>query len=106
VVADQVLTPSATHDVAESVARLVKLDASGTVHVTNQGQCSWYEFAAEIFRLAGVRANLSPVTQAERPTPARRPAYSVLGHEGLRRLGVEEPRPWQEALAAYIAARP
>lgn len=106
VVANQVLTPSFTRDVAETVARLVAQDTSGTVHVTNQGACSWYEFAAEIFRLAGVQANLSPTTQEERPTPARRPAYSVLGHERLRRLGIEEPRPWQEALAAYLASRP
>jgi dTDP-4-dehydrorhamnose reductase len=47
VVANQVLTPSSTRDVADTVARLVEMDAIGTVHVTNQGQCSWYEFAAD-----------------------------------------------------------
>jgi dTDP-4-dehydrorhamnose reductase len=106
VVANQVLTPSFTRDVAETVVRLMAQDATGTVHVTNGGACSWYEFAAEIFRLAGMRARLSPTTQEERPMPARRPAYSVLGHEGLRRQGVPEPRPWQEALAAYFSSRP
>ena len=104
VVHDQILTPSYTHDVAEVVAQLIYLDSSGTYHATNGGQCSWYEFAAEIFRLASQQPDLSPTTQAERPMPARRPAYSVLAHQGLRRLGVPEPRPWQDALREYMSS--
>jgi dTDP-4-dehydrorhamnose reductase len=105
VVGDQVLTPSFTEDVAGAVRQLIEREARGTVHVTNSGACSWYEFAAEIFRLAGVRADLTPTTQSERPAPARRPAYSVLAHAGLLRHGVAEPRPWQEALEEYLAGR-
>lgn len=105
VVGDQILAPSYTRDVAEIVATLIHGETHGTFHVTNSGQVSWFEFAAEIFRLAGAQADLSHTTQAQRPSPARRPAYSVLAHEGLRRLGMEEPRPWQEALAAYFAER-
>jgi len=105
VVSDQVLTPSYTWDVAEVIARLVHLQATGTYHVTNSGACSWYEFAAEIFRVSEQRADLLPTTQAERPYPARRPPYSVLAHRGLQRLGVPEPRPWREALRAYLEGR-
>jgi dTDP-4-dehydrorhamnose reductase len=105
VVADQVLTPSSTRDVAALIAELIRRGPRGTYHVTNGGQCSWYEFAAEIFRLAAIDVNLSPTTQAERPMPARRPAYSVLAHEGLKRLGIPEPRVWQEALADYLRGR-
>ncbi|MBV9281722.1 MAG: dTDP-4-dehydrorhamnose reductase [Chloroflexi bacterium] len=105
VVADQVLTPSSTRDVAALIAELIRRGARGTYHVTNGGQCSWYQFAAEVFRLSGIGVNLSPTTQAERPMPARRPAYSVLAHEGLKRLGIPEPRAWQEALADYLRAR-
>lgn len=105
VVADQVLTPSSTRDVAGIMAQLIRRGARGTVHVTNSGDASWYDFAREIFRLAGLHPDLSPASQAERPMPARRPAYSVLAHGGLRRLGIPEPPPWRHALAAYLAER-
>ena len=103
VVDDQVLTPSYTPDVANVIVQLIQSQATGTYHVTNGGECSWYEFADEIFRLSGLMVQLTRRTQAERPTPARRPAYSVLAHDGIRRLGIPEPRPWQEALVAYFS---
>jgi len=102
VVDDQVLTPSATLDVARATAGLLDTQATGTFHVTNSGECSWYQFAAELFRLAGVDADVRPVSQGERPVPARRPAYSVLAHEGIMRLGLPDIRPWQEALGDYV----
>lgn len=105
VVADQVLTPSATTDVAAMMVALLESGAHGLVHATNSGQCSWYDFAAEIFRLSGLSVDLRPATQAERPLPARRPAYSVLAHDRLHSLGLPSPRPWQEALAQYLHDR-
>ena len=105
VVGDQILTPSLTDDVARVVAELIRRGARGTFHVTNSGECSWYDFAAEIFRLAGIRPDLRQVSQAERPVPARRPAYSVLGHGGILGLGLLETRPWKEALRAYFVER-
>jgi dTDP-4-dehydrorhamnose reductase len=105
VVADQTLTPSHTSDVAATIAHLLDRSALGTYHVTNSGSCSWYEFAAEIFRLTNLDVDLIPTTQAERPSPARRPAYSVLSHEKLLQLGLPEIPDWQTALAAYLAAR-
>ncbi|MGI8827771.1 MAG: dTDP-4-dehydrorhamnose reductase [Chloroflexota bacterium] len=105
VVADQVLTPTYTRDLAAVVRRLIEEGAKGTYHVTNGGACSWYEFSLEIMRLAGKKIPVLPTSQLERPLPARRPAYSVLAHDAIRRLGIEEPRPWQEALAAYMDGR-
>ncbi|HLJ69005.1 MAG TPA: dTDP-4-dehydrorhamnose reductase [Chloroflexota bacterium] len=105
VVSDQVLTPSYTVDVARTIVALVRREATGTVHVTNQGECSWYEFAREIFRLTGLEPDLRAARQADRPMPAARPAYSVLAHGALRRIGIDEPGPWQGALAEYIASR-
>ena len=102
VVGDQVLTPSATTDVATTMASLIEAEATGTYHVTNSGQCSWYDFAAEIFRLSNLDVDLRPITQAERPAPARRPAYSVLAHQALLSLGLPDLRPWQDALADYL----
>lgn len=105
VVADQVLTPTYTRDLAAIVGRLLTLDAAGTFHVTNGGACSWYEFAREIFHLAGQEPDLRRTTQSERPVPAKRPGYSVLGHARLRKVGLPEPRSWQDALAAYMSGR-
>lgn len=105
VVSDQVLTPSYTLDVAETVARLIGAGARGTFHVTNSGECSWFDFARSIFDQFSVEANVSPVAQRDRPVAARRPPYSVLQHAGLRSLGLPEPRPWQDALAAYLSER-
>lgn len=101
----QILTPTFTEDVAQVMCRLVRDGASGTYHVTNGGQCSWYEFACEIFRLAGRGIEVARTNQAERPTPARRPPYSVLAHAALLHAGIPEPRHWQEALGAYLAGR-
>jgi dTDP-4-dehydrorhamnose reductase len=105
VVCDQVLTPTSAADLARFTRRLIEAGANGTVHVTNSGQCSWYEFAAEIFRLAELPGRVEPITQAQHGTPARRPAYSVLAHGGLRRHGLPEPRPWVDALADYLGRR-
>lgn len=105
VVNDQRCTPSYTADVAAAIAALVRANASGLYHVTNSGSCTWYEFAAEIFRRAGVSADLSPVTSAQFAAPARRPQFSVLSNAKQAAAGVTAPRPWQDALGAYLAER-
>jgi dTDP-4-dehydrorhamnose reductase len=105
VVDDQVCTPSYTVDVAGHTAALLAAGRPGLYHVTNAGACSWYEFAGAVFELAGVRADLSPTTSAAYGAPARRPAYSVLEGAALRGLGLAPPRPWREALAAYLSER-
>lgn len=105
VVADQILTPTYAFDLAETVRALLEGEVRGTVHVTGGGQCSWYELAAAVFRHAGSKTTLVPVSQDERPVSARRPAYSVLAHERLRELGIPEPRHWEAGLEAYLRER-
>jgi dTDP-4-dehydrorhamnose reductase len=105
VVDDQRCTPSFTADVAAATAALIPTGAFGLYHVTSAGDCTWYEFAREIFRAAGVRADLTPITSADFAAPARRPAYSVLSDEKLRAVGVAPPRPWTEAIVAYLTER-
>ncbi len=102
VVDDQVCTPTSTKDLAQTVAWIVSADVSGLMHVTNAGSCTWFDFAREIFALAGVAADLSPTTSREFATPATRPPYSVLANGRLAELGRDDLRPWQEALADYI----
>lgn len=103
VVADQVTTPTSTTDLARKIAELLTTDAYGTYHVTNAGQCSWFEFAKAIFELADRHPSLTPTTTSEFGAKARRPAYSVLGHGALAALGADDLRPWPEALADYLS---
>ncbi|HEY2784781.1 MAG TPA: dTDP-4-dehydrorhamnose reductase [Fimbriiglobus sp.] len=105
VVNDQRCTPSYTADVAATVAALIRVGAAGLVHASNAGDCTWYEFAAEIFRQTGLGANLTPITSAEFGAAARRPSYSVLSQSRLAEFGVPITRPWADALAAYLSAR-
>jgi dTDP-4-dehydrorhamnose reductase len=105
VVADQVCTPSYTADVATATAALLQTGRSGLYHLTNGGACSWHEFAAAIFDVAGVKANLTPIASADYGAAARRPAYSVLAGEAHAALGLSPLRPWRDALAAYLEER-
>lgn len=105
VVNDQRCTPSYTKDVAVGIAGLIRAGATGLYHVTNSGDCTWYELAAEIFRRSGTAADLSPITSDQFGAPARRPPYSVLSNEKLASAGVSPPQPWQSAIAAYLAER-
>ena len=99
VVNDQICTPSYCVDVAEAIARLLAAGSKGIYHLTNAGSCSWYEFAAGILDLAGVKANLIGVTSREYGATAQRPAYSVLASR------LPPLRHWREALATYLRER-
>lgn len=105
VVHDQVLTPTYTVDLAAKAVALLATDRFGLYHATNEGQCSWYDFAAAIFRLAGLQPQLTPVDSATFASPVRRPAYSVLAKEELRAAGLAPMPPWPEALARYLRSR-
>jgi dTDP-4-dehydrorhamnose reductase len=102
VVDDQVCTPTSTADLARQIALLIETGQYGTYHTTNDGQCTWHEFAAEIFRLAGLDPDLIAISSDELGLPARRPPYSVLRNQALQRLGIDCMRDWHEALAAYL----
>ena len=105
VVADQVLGPSYTRDLAPKVWRVLPRAAHQIYHLTNAGQTSWHGFARRVFELAGVATEVVPVTSAGFGARARRPAYSVLAHANLAALGEDDLRPWDAALAAYVAER-
>jgi len=99
VVNDQTCTPSYAADVAEATIQLVTTGGQGLYHVTNAGSCSWHEFAAAIFELAGLEAKLTAITSQEYGAAARRPVYSVLGSR------LAPLRPWREALSSFLEAR-
>jgi dTDP-4-dehydrorhamnose reductase len=105
VVNDQRGSPTFTRDLASALVQLCRASARGIVHVTNSSNCTWYEFATEIVRASGMPAAVKPVTTAEFPRPARRPAYSVLSPESLHAYNVHIPE-WQDALRRYLASAP
>ena len=108
VVDDQVMTPTATADLAAAVAELLRREAEvpyGLYHITSGGQCSWFHFAQTIFARAGLAVELSPITTAQSGSKARRPAFSVLDHGKWMTAGFAELRPWPEALGDYLRTK-
>jgi dTDP-4-dehydrorhamnose reductase len=105
VVNDQRGSPTYTCDLASALVKLCRASARGIVHVTNSGNCTWYEFAKEIVRASGMPAKVKPVTTAEFPRPARRPAYSVLSPDSLHAYNIHMPA-WQDALRRYLGSAP
>ena len=101
VVKDQMGQPTFTGDLAKQIVDLVLSVAPvGVYHGTNSGQATWFEFAQEIFKLSGTDVRrVIPVSSSEYPRPAKRPSYSVLGHDAWAKTTVEPMRDWRIALA-------
>jgi dTDP-4-dehydrorhamnose reductase len=104
VVSDQRGDPTYSVDLAKAIIELCRLGASGIVHVTNAGECSWFEFALEIIKCAGLATDVRPVSTQQMARPAPRPAYSVLSPKSLQRYGISMPT-WQDALQRYLQER-
>src|SRR3954471_8879897 len=96
VVDDQITSPTYTLDLADVLLEVIARDVRGTLHITSAGQCSWYEFAGEIFDMLGVHPDLAAIRTAEAMDAAPRPAYSVLDNSRLESLGLAQPREWRE----------
>jgi dTDP-4-dehydrorhamnose reductase len=104
VVNDQRGCPTYTFDLADAIIKLCRSRARGIVHCTNSGECSWYEFAAEILRQAGSKTKLRPTTSDRFVRPAERPKYSVLSPSSLTAYGITM-RSWQQTLPDYLQQR-
>ena len=110
VVADQIGTPTNAVDLAEVLIKIIEschaelISASnyGIYNFSNQGQCSWYDFAKEIFHQKGVSIDLKAIPTSAYPTPAKRPAYSVLDKTKIKRTFGVEIKEWQTSLATCI----
>ena len=105
VVNDQIGSPTYTRDLACAIRDLVRKDARGITHITNEGICSWYDFAREILSVSGQK-NIAvlPITTDQSARPARRPNYSVLSAASLHAYNLRL-RPWQQALRAFLEER-
>jgi dTDP-4-dehydrorhamnose reductase len=106
VVNDQRCTPTYTPHVARAIRFLVGIGARGIYHVTNAGDATWYEFALEILRRAGLDVPVDPITSAQWGAAAPRPAYSVLNCSKYHALpDAPQMPPWPDALAEYLRDR-
>ena len=104
VVNDQRGSPTYTLDLADAIVKLCRSDARGIIHCTNSGDCTWYEFAAQILRQAGSQTQVRPTTSERFVRPAERPRYSVLSPASLNAYGISM-RNWQETLPDYLRER-
>ncbi len=102
VVSDQKGSPTYTYDLAKLVLDMFQTDKYGVYHVTNDGICSWYEFACEIFKQAGMDVKVTPLTTAEYPAKAARPLNSRMSKDKLVNAGFQMLPSWQDALRRYL----
>ena len=103
VVDDQIGSPTYTYDLARLLVDMIQTDRYGRYHATNEGLCSWYEFACEIFRQAGMdEVKVTPVDSASYPAKAKRPFNSRMSKEKLTENGFERLPSWQDALGRYL----
>ena len=104
VVNDQRGSPTYVVDVARTISQLCRKDVKGIVHATNSGDCTWFEFAQEIVKCAGLTTTVRPVSSEQMARPAPRPAYSVLSATSMQAHGIAMLN-WRDALRRYLEQR-
>lgn len=102
VVNDQIGSPTYTYDLARLLVDMAETEKYGRYHATNEGLCSWYEFACEIFKQAGMNVKVLPVTSEQYPARAKRPMNSRMDKSKLDDMGFERMPSWQDALGRYL----
>lgn len=103
VVDDQVGSPTYTYDLARLLVDMVQTDRYGRYHATNEGECSWYQFAVEIFRQAGMGdVKVTPVSSEQFKAKAKRPSNSRMSKEKLTENGFDRLPSWQDALGRFL----
>jgi dTDP-4-dehydrorhamnose reductase len=102
VVDDQIGNPTWTVDVVGQTKRVLRDDLRGLYHSTSDGNCSWYQFARDIFEIAGLEVELEPCSSEQYPLPAPRPRWSVLENARLKSLEANEMRDYRTALEEFL----
>ncbi|WP_197081164.1 dTDP-4-dehydrorhamnose reductase [Gordoniibacillus kamchatkensis] len=105
VVSDQYMSPTHTLDIARAIKTFLDNDvqAYGVYHCSGEGSCSWYDFASEIFRQLGIKADLAPVLSSDYVTKAKRPAYSVLSNNKIN--SIHQMPAWTSGLTEYLTRK-
>jgi len=105
IVCDQIGSPTYTKDLSKLLVDMLETDKYGLYHATNEGYCSWYEFAAEIFKLSNINIQLNKVCSNEYKTDAKRPFNSKLSKDKLIENGFKSLPYWKDALKDYLNER-
>lgn len=105
VVDDQIVCPTYTKNLAENLLSLLKTDNFGVYHMVSEGECSWFEFALEIFNLLKLKAECHPVPSSAFPRRAKRPKYSALENYNLKKLRLNKMNHWKENLRLYLVEK-
>ena len=102
VVCDQIGSPTFSYDLAKLLVRMIQTNSYGVYHATNEGFCSWAEFAGAIMRYAGLPCEVRGIPTTDYPTPAKRPLNSRLSKSSLDAAGFERLPMWDDALRRYL----
>lgn len=102
VVCDQIGSPTYTPDLAKLLVEMIQTDKYGIYHATNEGYCSWYEFACEIFKQAGMDVKVKPIRTSQYPTLARRPLNSRISKQKLDNQRLKRLTSWENALITFL----
>ena len=103
VVSDEILTPTSTVEICRQLDVMLRNNLKGLYHVTNEGQCSWYEFAQKIFHILKLEVNIQPVSATSFPVVAKRPQYSVLENNKLKDHQLNVMNAWDVALEEFLS---
>jgi dTDP-4-dehydrorhamnose reductase len=106
VVADQIGTPTYAADLADAIVKIIPQitsENSGVYHFTNEGVCSWYDFANEIMELSNLECVVNPIKSSQYPTPAARPFYSVLDKDKIKQVFGINIKHWKDGLKRCIS---
>ncbi len=102
VVCDQIGSPTYTKDLSKLLCNMIETERYGIYHATNEGFCSWAEFASKIMELSGAETKIIPIPSSEYKTVATRPANSRLSKKSLDENGFERLPCWEDALRRYL----
>lgn len=103
VVNDEIIAPSNTEDIAKQVEKLLEFkQETGIFHISNDGQCTWFEFASAIFEFLNNDIKISPIKSIDFPSNLKRPSFSIIENEHIKKLGIYGMRHWKDALKEHI----
>jgi len=102
VVSDQFGSPTWSHTLARQIAAVIEANAVGVFHSTSEGHCNWFDLACAFLEEMGVTHNFTPCTSDEYPTPAKRPANSILENARAKEFGINQFVDWKEELIAFV----
>lgn len=102
VVDDEILTPTPTEEISRNTYSMLRTDSYGIYHMSCEGECSWYEFAKVIFETLDLKTPLVPCSVKDFPSTVKRPRYSVLENQNLKKINLNQMKYWKDSLKSFL----